>query len=58
MAMTKKKPTINFEGMDMLEKLILAPSRPRPDKTHEELVWDECKRYILDCIRVQFVVQQ
>lgn len=55
--MTKKKPTINFEGMDMLENLILQPSRPRPDKTHEELLWDECKRYILSCIRQQFVVQ-
>lgn len=57
MVQTKKKPTINFEGMEMLENLILQPSRPRPDKTHEELLWDECKRYILSCIRQQLVVQ-
>ncbi|AIT13701.1 hypothetical protein BJD52_gp26 [Salmonella phage BP12B] len=57
MATTKKKPTINIEGWDMLENIILAPSRPRPDKSHEELVWDEAKRYILSCIKQQFVVQ-
>lgn len=52
-----KKPMINLEGLEMLEKHILAPSHPRQDKKHEELVWDECKRYILACIRAQFVVQ-
>lgn len=57
MVATKKKPTINMEGMEMLERLILKPSHPRPDKSHEELVWDECKRYILSCIQQQFIVQ-
>ena len=57
MAQTKKKPTINFEGMEMLEKHILAPANPRVTKTHEELLVDEVKRYILLCIQSNFVVQ-
>lgn len=56
MAMTKKKPTINIEGMEMLESTILRPSHPKAGKSHDELVWDECKRYILECIRNNFVV--
>ena len=56
MATKKTKPSINIEGMEMLENFILAPSHPRQDKTHDELVWDEAKRYILACVRQQFVV--
>lgn len=56
MAQSKKKPTISFEGMEILE-VILKPSSPKVTKTHEELVVDEVKRYIMDCVRAQLVVQ-
>lgn len=56
MAQTKKKPTISFEGMEMLET-ILKPSTARVTKTHEELLVDEVKRYILTCVHAQLVVQ-
>lgn len=55
MAQTKKKPTISLEVMEMLE-MILRPSHPAPDKTPEQLQWDECKRYIMNCINAQIVV--
>lgn len=57
MVMEKKKPTINLEGFDLLEKTILSPSPARQGKSHDELLWDECKRYILNCIKHNFVVQ-
>lgn len=57
MAQEKKKPTINLEGYDLLEKTILAASPAKQGKTHDELVWDECKRYILSCIKHNFLVQ-
>lgn len=50
------KPMINQAGMEMLEKNILNASRPRSDKSHDELVWDEAKRYILACVHQQFQV--
>lgn len=50
------KPTINQAGMDMLEQHILRASQPKPNKEHDELVWDECKRYILACVIQQFQV--
>lgn len=53
----KKKPTISYEGMEMLEKYILMPSHPSVTKSHDELVWDECKRHILNCIQAQFEVR-
>ncbi len=56
MEKTKQKPTINQAGYDMLEQHILKPSHPRPEKGHDELVWDEAKRYILSCINQQFQV--
>lgn len=56
MVQTKKKPTISFEGMEMLE-VILKPSTPKLNKTHEELVVDEVKRYIMACVKTQLVVQ-
>ena len=56
MVQTKKKPTISFEGMEMLKR-ILQPASPKLTKTHEELVVDEVKRYILECVRAQLVVQ-
>lgn len=55
---TKQKPTINTAGMQMLEEQILKASHPRPGKEHDELVWDECKRYILSCVHQQFQVTQ
>lgn len=55
MAQMKKKPTISLEAMEMLE-MILRPSHPAPDKTTEQLQWDECKRYIMNCIHAQIVV--
>lgn len=56
MVQMKKKPTISFEGMEMLE-MILKPSSPKVTKTHEELIVDEVKRYVMDCVRAQLVVQ-
>ncbi|AFP33691.1 hypothetical protein POP72_033 [Pectobacterium phage POP72] len=56
--MTKTKPTINQAGMDMLENMILKPAPAKQGKGHDELVWDEAKRYILACIYQQFQVQQ
>lgn len=53
---TKTKPTISAAAMAMLEDSILKPSHPRAGKEHDELVWDECKRYILSCINMQFQV--
>ena len=53
----KKTPQINAEGMDMLEQMILKPRPPSVTKTHEELVWDECKRHILLCIYQNFEVR-
>lgn len=56
MVQMKKKPTISFEGMEMLE-VILKPSSPKVTKTHEELLVDEVKRYIMDCVKAQLVIQ-
>lgn len=53
---TKQKPTINQAGYDMLEQHILRASSPSPTKEHDQLVWDECKRYILSCINQNFQV--
>lgn len=52
----KPKPTISAAAMDMLEQHILKPSHPRSGKEHDELVWDECKRYILNCVLQQLQV--
>lgn len=52
-----KKPQINPEGMEMLERHILALSPTKPDKSVGELHWDDCKRHILACIRTQFEVR-
>lgn len=56
-AKTTKKPTISADGMEMLEEYILKPSHPSVTKSHDELVWDECKRHILNCIHAQFEVR-
>ncbi|MGL6086630.1 MAG: hypothetical protein ACRC29_12025 [Enterobacterales bacterium] len=40
----------------MLEQHILRASAPSPTKEHDQLVWDEAKRYILSCINQQFQV--
>nr|DAP74260.1 MAG TPA: hypothetical protein [Caudoviricetes sp.] len=56
MVAKKKLPTISFEGMEMLE-LILRPSSVKVTKTHEELLIDEVKRYVLQCAKAQLVVQ-
>lgn len=53
---TKIKPTINQSGYDMLEQHILRASAPAPNKEHDQLVWDECKRHILACINQNFQV--
>ena len=50
------KPMINMAGMEMLEKHILSTTRPHHNKSHDELVWEEAKRYILSCIHQQFQV--
>ena len=52
----KKKPTISFEGMEMLKR-VLTPSSPKLTKTHEELIVDEVKRYIMECVKAQLGVQ-
>lgn len=57
MEQKKRTPQINAEGMDMLEQMILKPRPPSVTKTHEELVWDECKRHILLCIYQNFEVR-
>lgn len=56
MVTAKTKPTISLEGMEMLET-ILKPSAARVTKTHEELLVDEVKRYILSCVHTQLRVQ-
>jgi hypothetical protein len=55
---TKKSPIINEAGMEMLERHILKASNPSPTKEHDQLVWDEAKRYILLCIQQNFQVIQ
>lgn len=50
-------PIINLAGMDLLERSILQPSAPAANKPHDQLVWDECKRYILSCIQHNFKVE-
>lgn len=52
-----KKPTISSDGMEMLKDYILKASHPSVTKSHDELVWDECKRHILNCIYAQFEVR-
>lgn len=54
---TKKTYTISVETYDFLKDVILCPSAPKQDKSHDLLVWDEAKRYILDCINHHIQVQ-
>lgn len=44
------KAYMNEEAYRLLVDNILRPSAPSVTKTHEQLVWDECKRHILACI--------
>lgn len=52
-----KKPQINPEGLEMLERHILKTSNPSPEKTVGQMHWDDCKRHILQCIYQQFEVR-
>lgn len=52
-----KKPQINPEGLEMLERHILKTSNPSPEKSQGQLQWDDCKRHILQCIYQQFEVR-
>lgn len=52
-----KKPQINPEGMEMLERMILKTSPTSPEKSVGQLHWDDCKRHILQCIHSQFEVR-
>lgn len=56
MTSTKPKPTISAAAMNMLEQHILKPTAPAPNKEHDQLVWDECKRHIMLCINQNFQV--
>lgn len=56
--MTQKTiPTISFEAMELLENFILKPMPAKQGKSHDELLWDECKRHILECIKHNIKVQ-
>ena len=55
--MKNQKPIINQAGYDLLESAILKPSPSKQGKEHDELVWDEAKRYIKQCIDHNFLVQ-
>lgn len=48
--MATTKPTMSAKAYELLENVILKPSPAKQGKGHDQLVWDEAKRYILDCI--------
>lgn len=47
---TNSTASMNAEAHRVISELILRPSPVKQGKSHDELVWEECKRYILDCI--------
>lgn len=44
------KAQMNQDAYEVLVGMILKPTPPKANKEHDQLVWDECKRYILSCI--------
>lgn len=45
-----RKAFMSVEAYRILEENILKPTPPSANKTHEQLIWDECKRHIMACI--------
>ena len=46
----QSKAQMNQEAYDLLVNSILKPTSAKFGKDHDQLVWDECKRYIQACI--------
>ena len=47
---TNSKASMNAEAYRVISELILRPSPAKPGKSHDELIWEEAKRYFLNCI--------
>ena len=47
---TNSKASMNAEAYRVISELILRPSPAKQGKSHDELIWEEAKRYFLDCI--------
>lgn len=41
---------MNDKAYQVIAEQILRPLPAKKGKTHDDLVWDECLRYVLNCI--------